>query len=166
MRFLVVCGLLATMDILSPIIALKKVDFPTLGRPRMAMKPDLYTNVLHCFSNTRNVDRIIPSGFGGQGYISRRDMVIGVYNDMRFRVKFFYCFNISAAQAMKIGKIMFGDAESKFTDIRGHVFQQLPDGCIKNSRINQAAEGRVQRTCQNSPFLTCLLYTSPSPRDS
>jgi len=46
MRFRVVCGLSATMEILSPIIALKKVDLPTFGRPSMAMKPDLNTTVL------------------------------------------------------------------------------------------------------------------------
>ncbi len=39
--FLVVCGLLVTIEILSPNIVLKKVDLPTLGRPKILMNPDL-----------------------------------------------------------------------------------------------------------------------------
>jgi len=46
MRLRVVCGLAVTIDILSPIVALKNVDLPTLGRPMMAMKPDLNTHFL------------------------------------------------------------------------------------------------------------------------
>src|SRR5512137_1534456 len=40
-RFLVVWGLLLVMAIFSPRIAFRSVDLPTLGRPAMAMNPDL-----------------------------------------------------------------------------------------------------------------------------
>ena len=40
-RFRVVCGLCVVMAIRSPTIAFKRVDFPTLGLPMMAIKPDL-----------------------------------------------------------------------------------------------------------------------------
>ena len=39
MRFRVVWGLLETMATFSPSMALSRVDFPTLGRPTMAIKP-------------------------------------------------------------------------------------------------------------------------------
>src|SRR3989338_5324165 len=39
--FLVVWGFADTMAIFSPRIAFKRVDFPTLGRPMIATKPDL-----------------------------------------------------------------------------------------------------------------------------
>ena len=41
MRFLVVWGLLLVMASFSPRIELSSVDLPTLGRPAMAMNPDL-----------------------------------------------------------------------------------------------------------------------------
>src|SRR5512139_4302867 len=41
MRFLVVWGLSEMMEIFSPRRQFMSVDFPTFGRPTMAMKPDL-----------------------------------------------------------------------------------------------------------------------------
>ena len=40
MRFLVVCGFLETPAIFCPIQAFSKVDFPALGRPIRATKPE------------------------------------------------------------------------------------------------------------------------------
>jgi hypothetical protein len=41
MRFRVVWGLLETMATFSPTMVLVRVDFPTLGRPQMAIMQDL-----------------------------------------------------------------------------------------------------------------------------
>jgi hypothetical protein len=48
-RLRVVCGLLETMAIFSPKIALSKVDFPTLGRPTIDINPVLFIKIKNPF---------------------------------------------------------------------------------------------------------------------
>ena len=59
-EFLVVCGLLDTMEIFSPIILLRRVDFPAFARPQIAINPDLnIISPLYCMLKNNLIVYII-----------------------------------------------------------------------------------------------------------
>src|SRR5208283_810081 len=73
--FLVVFGLSATIEILSPITALKNVDLPTLGRPMIPINPDLNKLLFSCipirFQRLSLLAQPAPAQAGVVGFLKR-----------------------------------------------------------------------------------------------
>src|SRR5579864_4088151 len=61
MRLRVVCGLGETIATLRPTRVLTSVDFPALGRPTIATKPDLNAMKLNCTPMSGRLGRFTPT---------------------------------------------------------------------------------------------------------
>src|SRR5512139_1650359 len=148
-RFLVVWGLLLVMASFSPRIAFRSVDLPTLGRPAMAMNPDLNKPDL------RNRCPVFPCAVPKHKYAPRQRRV-PFRGDGASAETGLQEGEIRAAHPVEVRQVCRGDVKDPSAADAAGLRNQLQGHVPEEVRFHEAAKGRVPGAGNDAPLFLHL----------